>query len=329
MTALAVVDVGGLTLDELRRILDRNPFGPHRFLGGTNARSLTDLWFSTFAKQGSDTHFVRCELEGRTVGAAVLRHLAWESNVLGPRVYGIPQLVVETGRTDTADILDLLVARVRALAATLGADTIHCKRLTDDVAGCQALERHGFLIVDTQLVYALWPGDERVVRSEPATDMPCSLRLATVADLDPLIAVARASFKDHFGRFHSDSRLPPGSAQRVYEAWIRSSLAGYADYVALAEVDGRPAAYSVWRRPSARESLLPTRVGHYSIGAVHPDFHRRGLFTAVTRFGSDLLRGAADCIEGPTHVNNYGVQRGYERLGWRIVDATHPFHAWL
>jgi len=42
-----------------------------------------------------------------------------------------------------------------------------------------------------------------------------------------------------------------------------------------------------------------------------------------------LLDGIADCIEGPTHVNNYPVQRGYTKLLWRICDAHHSFHKWL
>ena len=42
------------------------------------------------------------------------------------------------------------------------------------------------------------------------------------------------------------------------------------------------------------------------------------------------LHGIADLIEGPTHVNNYGVQMGYLKMGWRVCsDARHSFHNWM
>ena len=42
------------------------------------------------------------------------------------------------------------------------------------------------------------------------------------------------------------------------------------------------------------------------------------------------LEGSADVIEGPTHINNYGVQFGYAKMGWRVLsDARHSFHKWI
>jgi hypothetical protein len=43
----------------------------------------------------------------------------------------------------------------------------------------------------------------------------------------------------------------------------------------------------------------------------------------------EKLRSSADWIEGPTHIGNHAVQRGYLRLGWRIAGAQHSFHKWL
>jgi hypothetical protein len=71
------------------------------------------------------------------------------------------------------------------------------------------------------------------------------------------------------------------------------------------------------------------RLGHYSIGAVHPDFFERGLFTALTHAGMEQVCSSADWIEAPTHIANYPVQRGFLRLGWRIAGAQHSFHKWL
>jgi ribosomal protein S18 acetylase RimI-like enzyme len=91
----------------------------------------------------------------------------------------------------------------------------------------------------------------------------------------------------------------------------------------------RIAGYSAWKKPAALDQRHGIRLGHFSIGAVHPDFFGRGLFTTLTREGMEQLRSSTDWIEAPTHIDNHAVQRGFLRLGWRIVGAQHSFHKWL
>jgi hypothetical protein len=157
----------------------------------------------------------------------------------------------------------------------------------------------------------------------------CTTRLATADDREALMRVSENAFGGHFGRFHSDPRLPRDVSTRVYREWLRSSCEGYADYVVVAEVEGRVVGYTVWKDPSPREKRFGVRIGHYSIGAVHHDFAGRGLFGALTHAGMALLHGAVDRLGGPTHVNNYPVQRGFARLRWRVGNAHHTLHRWL
>lgn len=329
MHSVELVEVSVTHLESVEPLLCASPFKPYRFVHGIGAPELVAFWFETAAEQSRSGTVVVCRRDSRIVGLAILNELVWESDVIGQGVWGISQLVAAPGESDVRDILDRLIDRVLILARERGADTIHCKRFSDDMTACQALQRRGFLLVDTQLVYGFEIGgsSQRRMRGDKARSGV--LRLAQSADLEELVDVARASFKNHYGRFHSDQRLPAGSAIRVYEEWVRSSIRGYADWIVVAEIGGRLAAYSIWRKPAAREAKLSKRIGHYSIGAVHPDFLGQGLFTEVTRRGLELFDGVADCVVGPTHVNNYGVQRGYTRLGWHILDATHTFHAWL
>jgi hypothetical protein len=116
---------------------------------------------------------------------------------------------------------------------------------------------------------------------------------------------------------------------QMYEEWIKSSIDGYADWIIVAEYESRIAGYSVWKKPSPLEQEHGVRVGHYSIGAVHPDYFGKGVFSSVTFTGMGLFEGIADCIDGPTHINNYPVQQGYSKLSWKIRDAQHSFHKWL
>jgi hypothetical protein len=325
----SVATLGANEIARVRPILETSRFKPYRFVKRAADRELDDFWYATLAEAGSSQTLAVCLRDGEIVGLASIGELEWESRVLGRRIYGIPQLVATPADTGEATVLGLLLEHILTTAAAQGAETVHCKRLTDDTLACQALERHGFLLVDTQLVYGFAMKDLAGDESRDQKTADCRLRLAGATDTEELAELARVSFEHHFGRFHSDHRLPRESASRVYEQWIRSSLDGYADWTVVAEVEGRLAACSIWRKPTAREAALSTRIGHYSIGAVHPDFQRRGLFTEVTEYGLALFRGISDCVIGPTHINNYGVQRGYARMGWRIVDAHHTFHKWL
>ena len=141
--------------------------------------------------------------------------------------------------------------------------------------------------------------------------------------------LAEASFKNHFGRYHSDPRIPLEKAIQVYVEWMRSCIRGYADFILVAEIDKRIAGVSTWKKASILEKDLSLRISHYNIGAVHPDFSGMGLFSNLTYAGMQIFKDSADIIEGPTHVNNYPVQRGYQRLGWQVFDARHSFHKWL
>jgi ribosomal protein S18 acetylase RimI-like enzyme len=163
----------------------------------------------------------------------------------------------------------------------------------------------------------------------PATAPDVLIRAATDADEDPLVELARLSFQEHFGRFHTDPHIPRAQATELYAEWIRSCCHGYADWVRVAEVNGALAGVAAWKKPAALALAHGLRVGHLSIVGIHPHYAGRGLFSALTYEGTFLLEGVADYISGPTHINNYPVQRGYDKLRWRIFDAQHAFHKWL
>jgi GNAT superfamily N-acetyltransferase len=192
------------------------------------------------------------------------------------------------------------------------------------------LENSGFQLVDTLLDYCV---DYRITPfssiTEPKKTEDIVIRFAKPEDEKELEDLAKGAFKSHFGRFHADQHFTFDQATEVYVEWMRSSLRGYADYFILAEIEGRIAGLSIWKKTSQAEEQLPVKISHYSIGAVHPDFFGKGLFTRLTYEGMKLFNGKTDLIEGPTHINNYAVQRGYTRLNWQIYDARHSFHKWL
>jgi RimJ/RimL family protein N-acetyltransferase len=267
---------------------------------------------------------------GAVVGLAACDDLPWETRLFGQKWGTLKYFMVSPEVEDKAEVLGRLLEAVDAWGAAHQVECLATKTYSDDIPAVHALERQGFLYMDTNLDYVVDLKKNPLAKIEPpALPADMHLRLAVPADAPELVEVAGMAFRRHFSRYMVDERIPKEQAQSVYAEWMRSSMAGYADWVYMAEIDGRIAGYSVWKKPSQAEQVHGIPLGHYSIAGVHPDYAGRGLFSALTYAGMQLLEGQVDLIEGPTHINNYAVQRGYHKLGWQIVDARHSFHKWL
>ncbi len=306
---------------------------PYRFLAHEMKDELNGFWFDSIVDlvQTKKSLVISAFDQESLVACLIYSDNPWETNVLGIKAGVINHLIIKdnypSGRQVIGEMLDYLFQ----WALSGGVQFLLCKPYTDSVEVIQACEQKGFILVDTLLDciydYRQFPLQEGTPLKTPKE---VTLRLAASSDLDELINLAGASFQSHFGRYHSDERIGRDSATRIYQEWIRSSLNGYADWICIAEIGGRIAGFSIWKKPSSLEQSLSVRVGHYSIAGIHPDFFGRGLFTALTYEGMKLLDGIADVVEGPTHINNYGVQLGYSKLHWRVCcDARHSFHKWL
>jgi len=269
------------------------------------------------------------ETSGTISGLVICTPLFWESPLLGKSMWAIKHLGVASRPGDASSVATSLVAEVVRRVADRDADFLLCRAIPSDTAIIQALESNGFLLMDTLLnfVFDCRARGSNCHRQQAPEGF--ELRLATASDIEPLAEVARSSFAGHFGRFHADPRIGHAAAARIYQEWIRSCANGWADWIVVATHGDRIAGYSAWKKPSALDAQHGIRLGHYSIGAVHPDFFERGLFTALTHAGMEQVCSSADWIEAPTHIANYPVQRGFQRLGWRIAGAQHSFHKWL
>ena len=269
------------------------------------------------------------EISGTISGLVICAPLSWESPLLGKSMWAIKHIGVASGPGDMGYVATRLVAEMVRQVADRGADFLLCRAMPSDTAIIHALESNGFLLMDTLLNFVF---DCRARESNgPQQQLPqgFALRIATTSDIEPLAAVAESSFAGHFGRFHADPRIGHAAATRIYQEWIRSCASGWADWIVVAMHGDRIVGYSAWKKPSALDQRHSIRLGHFTIGAVHPDFFGRGLFTALTHAGMERLCSTADWIEAPTHIDNYAVQRGFLRLGWRIAGAQHSFHKWL
>jgi hypothetical protein len=328
-----IMNLSADRLDAAAPLLAASAFKPLRFLAGELGSGLTDFWSRSIAdvlRAPSARGFLALRGD-KPLGLLVYADNPWETDLIGRKAAVIHAFLADDSSPDRLQLALSLLDHALPHAAANGVQFMLGKTYTDDMAVIHALSSRGFLLMDTILDCHY---DYRRVPFEnlpaPVLAQGVTLRPAAASDRDELVALAGAAFLEHFGRFHADERLGRSLATRAYEKWMVSSLDGYADWIHLARAEGRIVGFSIWKRPSPAESRLNVRVGHYSIAGIHPGHHGRGLFTALTYAGMESLRGVADLLEGPTHVNNHGVQRGYLKLGWRVgSDARHSFHKWM
>ena len=277
-----------------------------------------------------DSGGLRLEDREVAMGIVVWSSLPWESKILGRQMSTLRVLSVDHQSSDREAYFDCLLKAALDFGSQNGNEFLLCKMSGRDDNKASALIKNGFEQMDTlvDFVYALSEG-RSLGPQQKSVQGGFELRLATVADVDSLAEIARASFADHFGRFHSDRRIGREQATRIYEEWIRSCASGWADWIILAVKDTRIAGYSAWKKPSSLDLRHNIRLGHYSIAGIHPDFSGKGLFTALTRTGMEMMQGHALWVEGPTHIDNHPVQRAYEKLGWKRVGTQTSFHKWL
>lgn len=349
MSSIAISSCPSDQLDLVRPLLAQASQKPYRYLAPELGADLDDYWFQDLAGsvQDGDGELFLASQGGQLVGMIALTPLPWETRVLGRPMAALKHLGVGPENGDAFSTRARLLAAATQAASERGIHGLLCKTHTDDIPTIHALETHGFLLVDTLLDFIFdyrrnpltpdWPSastpwPSSAARPTPGRPQPAGdvqVRIAGSGDEQELCELALASFGNHFGRFHADPNISHQEAVNVYVEWIRSCVRGYADWIIVAEIDGKLAGYSAWKKPSPLEASLKARVGHYSIAGIHPHYFGRGLFSLLTVQGMRQLDGSAELIEGPTHINNYPVQRGYANLRWRIGDARHAFHKWL
>jgi ribosomal protein S18 acetylase RimI-like enzyme len=327
---MAAIAFSNLAPDDLERVRDFASLPLYSSLK-CSREQIESRWMDEMAEllSNKDAVGLAVETSGTICGLVICAPLPWESPLLGKSMWEIKHIDLASRHSDGSSIAAGLVAEIVRHIAARDGNFLLCKATPTDTTVIHGLESNGFFLMDTLLNFVC---DYRPTESNgrlPQLPEGFVLRLATPSDIEPLAETARSSFAGHFGRFHADPQIGHASATKIYEEWIRSCVNGWADWVVVAMHGDRMAGYSAWKKPSALDQRHGIRLGHFSIGAVHPDFCGRGLFSALTREGMEKLRSCSDWIEAPTHIDNLAVQRAFVHLGWQIAGAQHSFHTWL
>ncbi len=215
----------------------------------------------------------------------------------------------------TADI-----ATIDNIADRLGVEILTARIEVDDLPAAHRFEAAGFRLMDTLVYYG-----------RPAADLPAhsipvgtSIRLAELADVNAVGAIARSAFRDYVGHFHADPRLDGDAADAAYVEWAETSTANVDDT--------RPVFLScegdaVLGFLTLRD--IGGRVAEIVLNAVDPDQQGRGIYASLVEAALHHAEGAGtERLIVSTQINNYGVQRVWARLGFIHERSIYTFHKW-
>jgi ribosomal protein S18 acetylase RimI-like enzyme len=318
-------------IDDLKEALPRFAHKPLTHLSYLTRDQVEAYWLDEIAQDLADESSMAfaSRISERINGLVLYGDSPWDTKVVGRRVAVIKHLTEADGARDS-DVLDNLLDEVIRHAASRDTECLTCKVQSLHFAAIHALEQHGFLLMDTLLDF-LFDFSRTPLESIslPKRLNGLRVRLARPQDLPDVLAFNEKAFAKHFGRYHSDPKMPPGTGTKVYDQWVRSSFGGWADWILIAEVDDRITGYAVWKKASALEAKHSLDIAHCNLAGVHPDFSGRGIYTALAADGMRMTQSFARYLDGPVHVSNYPVHRALQKLGWRIAGARHSFHKWL
>jgi GNAT superfamily N-acetyltransferase len=226
---------------------------------------------------------------------------------------------IRTARTSnmTTDVLNPVLDYCRAHDVVL----LIARCLSSDLDAAHAMEREGFLLMDTLIHYT------RDLTREPlpADTWHGEMRSVRPGEEHEVRRIAAECFEGYVGHYHADERLGRTKCDEVYSSWaFRSCISReVADDVLVAFLGGRMAGFLTLKMASAD-------VGEGPLFAVAPRARGRGTSTALMLGGMEWCRsrGAARMVI-PTQITNIASQRVWSRLGFEPAYAEYTFHKWF
>lgn len=192
---------------------------------------------------------------------------------------------------------------------------------TSDLPVAQAMERSGFLLMDTLIYYQCTLAETLI----PKNQENVLVRPFRPGDEKIIEIIAGQSFRDYRGHYHADERLPRDKCDQGYASWAYNlviSNKGEGERI-VAEIDGSVVGFSLGRVNSPEEY---ERV----LSCVAPSVQKKGVYKAMVIECMNWCKSNKfSRILVSTQITNTATQKVWSRLGFGPHHSYYTFHKWF
>lgn len=202
-----------------------------------------------------------------------------------------------------------------------GVEFLIARCRTDNLKAAQEMEKQGFLLMDTLLYFSR----DLTKRTIPDEDPEYIFRAVRPGEEQEVMAVAAEAFRGYLGHYHADPLLDKVKCDEVYTDWAYRSCvtSQVADYVVVAEGEGRIVGFGTMRRNSPEE-------GEGLLFGVLPSFRGKGIYRSII---TNCLKWSRESgferMIISTQVTNLASRKVWVRHGFEPDRSYYTFHRWF
>ena len=217
--------------------------------------------------------------------------------------------------------MDAPLEAIAAAACRMDVAMVVARLSSNRLPRVHELEANGFRLMDTLVCFSCRLGECPDLENCPPG---VTTRLALPSDAEAVEQVARDTFRNYFGHYHSDPRLDQKAATEAYVDWARRSIERPPPGVGalLACKGGNVIGFLTFRMNSEVQ-------GELLLNGVSPSHQRIGVNGfIVSRVRQMMFERRRSSLMTSTQITNVAAQRVWARLGFLPEHSSYTFHKW-
>jgi ribosomal protein S18 acetylase RimI-like enzyme len=272
-----------------------------------------------------DNFALAAEERGALVGLISVEKLGWDTKYFGMQMARMPHLIVSNGYPQAFELKCELITRILSECHKENIRHISARVAKEDTSSIHALESKGFRLMDVIITGSVDLRNREITQTENRWPV----REFNSNDIPKLVDIAIKSFGEQpiaKHRFHADPFLPQEKSNYLYVQWLLSSCKGLADTVLVAEMNETPVGFIACKVERQLSEKIGIRLGVVFLTAVTPSARQKGVYPSMLNAALNWFSGKVDIVETGAEVSNYAVQRGWNKLGFKVVRSQCTFH---
>lgn len=314
-----------IELEQLVRAYRWNEYRRYGVVSGANARKVL-LGVLNEAMAAPETWGWVARTDGKRIALALLEPLPWDTQHFQLSMARLTLISQMEESEHNRDLIGLLIIQARTKAQELGFDHLSVRVDVQNSCAFQALQQHGFRVMNTLCTFLFEAGYERT----PSAGAQNHFRIRDYHpdDMDAVLNIATCAFTSYPSCFHIDPSIDNDAALSLYVEWAKKCCLGdMADAMLVAERANHVVGFIGWRRNAALERFTGIRIVGGGLGACHPV--RANAYLELLREATARAIETASACDFETHLTNTATINFYQLLGFKQVRAAYNCHATL